>query len=65
MAKQLELFGPAVSVTPAIRRQLENDTFAHRWLCHPERDCEDGCDMEPIPERLRVYLDTQHEAPNA
>ena len=27
----------------------------HRWLCHPERPCEDGCNAAPIPERQRVY----------
>lgn len=27
----------------------------HRWLCHPNRDCQDGCYVLPIPARARVY----------
>ena len=28
----------------ALRLKLwADDTFAHRFLCHPERECEDGC----------------------
>ena len=29
--------------------------FAHRWLCHPERDCKDGCDDAANPDRLELY----------
>jgi len=28
----------------AMRVRLEDLAFAHRWLCHPERACVDGCD---------------------
>lgn len=27
----------------------------HRYLCHPERECEDGCDMGAIPLHLHRY----------
>ena len=29
--------------------------FVHRWLCHPDRDCSDGCDTPADPERLAIY----------
>jgi len=48
------LFQPTTTdVTPAglmrarnsMRIMLWNDSsFAHRWLCHPARECEDGCE---------------------
>ena len=31
----------------------------HRYLCHPERECEDGCDVQANPERLHRYQDGQ------
>jgi hypothetical protein len=40
----------------AMRQRLtDDDAFAHRWLCHPESDCRDGCDVRPIPSRLALY----------
>lgn len=36
-------------------RLADDDVFAHRWLCHPEHECEDGCDVEAIPSRLELY----------
>lgn len=40
----------------AMRLRLwANDVFAHKWLCHPERECEDGCDTAVIPERVELY----------
>jgi hypothetical protein len=27
----------------------------HRYLCHPERDCEDGCDTPADANRLWFY----------
>ena len=32
----------------------------HRWLCHPGRECADGCDAAPIPERLAL-IQSDHE----
>lgn len=30
----------------AMRLKLwADDAFAHRWMCHPERECEDGCNV--------------------
>jgi hypothetical protein len=29
--------------------------FAHRWLCHPDRECPDGCDIAPLPFRFELY----------
>lgn len=26
----------------------------HQWLCHPGEDCKDGCDVAPIPARLKA-----------
>lgn len=40
----------------AMREKLKYDpAFAHRWLCHPERGCEDGCDTPADPSRVRLY----------
>lgn len=40
----------------SMRLKLWNDTdFAHKWLCHPDRDCFDGCDGGVIPERFALY----------
>lgn len=44
----------------AMRERLwADDAFAHRWLCHPEHECVDGCDgtMEAprYMERLALY----------
>jgi hypothetical protein len=33
----------------------------HRWLCHPDRECEDGCTGSADPERLALYQ-SAHEA---
>jgi len=42
-----------------LHRQLASlhgdPALEHRWLCHPERACTDGCDAAPLPDRLRVY----------
>lgn len=29
--------------------------FAHKWLCHPNNNCEDGCNMKAIKNRLDLY----------
>lgn len=35
---------------------ISDDTFAHRWLCHPDRECEDGCEGEGAdPKRVAFY----------
>lgn len=42
-----------------LRRSLwQDDSFAHRWLCHlhDQSKCEDGCDKQPLPERVAFYL---------
>lgn len=44
----------------AMRLRLwENDGFAHRWLTHPERECDDGCTGHNRPEdynrRVALY----------
>lgn len=40
----------------AMRQRLWDDPiFAHRWLCHPERECKDGCDDAAIPSRWALY----------
>lgn len=40
----------------AMRLRLwADDAFAHRWLCHVDRKCEDGCDVRPEPARLALY----------
>lgn len=40
----------------SMRLRLWNDpVFAHRWLCHPERDCKDGCDNRGIHSRVMLY----------
>lgn len=48
----------------AMRERLEADPcFAHRWLCHPERDCEDGCDERAHHDRLALYLSPMESEP--
>lgn len=32
-----------------------DDVFAHRWLCHPSRECKDGCDVKADSARLKLY----------
>ena len=40
----------------AMRIKLWDDpVFAHRWLCHPDRECDDGCDVRAIQARLELY----------
>lgn len=39
--------------------ELSNSEL-HEWLCHPGKECEDGCDGVAIPEReaiLEAYYD--------
>lgn len=31
------------------------DDELHRWLCHPERSCKDGCDDAAIPARMKIF----------
>ncbi len=57
-------------------RSLSN-IDAHRWLCHPETACEDGCDAAADPIRLARYqaahggehftrvVDTLHSQPES
>ena len=41
----------------AMREKLwHDDAFAHRWMCHPERDCADGCSDRPDPGKLALYV---------
>lgn len=46
-----------------LKRQLDSlhddPVLVHRWLCHPGKNCEDGCDIMPIPERLAVYAEAE------
>ena len=35
--------------------ELALDELDHRWLCHADGPCPDGCDAAPDPERLREY----------
>jgi hypothetical protein len=40
----------------SMRLKLWNDDiFAHKWLCHPNNDCKDGCDIKPIESRFNLY----------
>ena len=34
---------------------IEGSAYVHRWLCHPERECEDGCDDAAKPDRVALY----------
>lgn len=36
-------------------RLRADDALAHRFLCHPDRECTDGCDDPPHPARLALY----------
>lgn len=39
-----------------LRRALEDDYYAHMYLCHGDgSNCEDGCNGIPNPKRLRAY----------
>lgn len=39
-----------------MRLNLWNDVdFAHKWLCHPGKECEDGCYSFPNPMKLALY----------
>lgn len=31
------------------------ENFVHKWLCHPNEECKDGCEAPAIPERLALY----------
>jgi len=44
------------------QKLLADPAFAHRWCCHPERECEDGCDDAPDQARLALYQ-SNAEAP--
>lgn len=40
----------------ALRDRLAADpVFAHRWLCHPGVECEDGCEVAAYPDHLEFY----------
>jgi hypothetical protein len=40
----------------SMRERLWADhRFAHRWLCHPEHECKDGCDESPNAARWALY----------
>jgi len=32
-----------------------DDQFAHRWMCHPNEHCADGCDVQPSAKRAAFY----------
>jgi len=36
-------------------RLWDGSLDAHRWLCHPERECKDGCNDEPLPGKVELY----------
>lgn len=39
-----------------LRRALEDDAYAHMYLCHSDGSaCADGCDRRAHPDRLRAY----------
>lgn len=38
------------------RKLVEDDTFAHMWLCHKNRgECPDGCDTRGDSTRVAMY----------
>jgi len=38
------------------RQLVNNDAFAHMWLCHGgDGVCPDGCDTHGDPERVKLY----------
>ena len=40
----------------ALRLKLwHDDSFAHQWLCHPNDQCQDGCQVHADPRRLALY----------
>lgn len=40
----------------ALRLKLwQDDAFAHRFLCHPNRECEDGCSATAHVSRVALY----------
>jgi hypothetical protein len=40
----------------SLRLQLwTDDVFAHRFLCHPDKPCQDGCDVTPKADRVALY----------
>lgn len=46
-----------------LRRMLwDDDVFAHRWMCHPNEHCKDGCDAAPSSRRLAFYKSEQEVA---
>jgi len=47
---------------PNLQQQIEtllnggaDDSQIHRWLCHPGQECTDGCNCNPIVERLAAF----------
>lgn len=37
------------------RAVLDDHVETHRFLCHPGRECEDGCDVPADPQQLAAY----------
>ena len=38
------------------RKLVEDNAFAHMWLCHPDdHTCPDGCDTHADPQRRQMY----------
>lgn len=41
---------------PQARMLIEDPSFAHMWLCHPDdHTCPDGCDCGADPKREEMY----------
>ena len=39
-----------------MRLKLWNDDiFAHKFLCHPNSECQDGCEVAANPLKLNLY----------
>lgn len=50
---------PAGLRSDLARKLIEDDSFAHAWICHEgiAANCPDGCDgAGGCPERARLYL---------
>lgn len=47
--------GQVVSRNTMRLRLWADPVFAHRWMCHPDSECADGCDAAPIPARAALY----------
>ena len=37
------------------RALINDDAFAHRWMCHNGGSCSDGCDVQGDSTRIKLY----------